>query len=691
VTDRAQTPRRGAAQGVTPGYRPHLDGVRALAVILVILFHLGYPWLPGGFIGVDVFFVLSGYLITGLLLREVSKRGRVDLVHFYSRRVRRLLPAATVVLLAVLAMSLWLLDAVDRNSVGGDLQSSALYVANWHFVSTGADYFAPGDVPSPLTHFWSLAVEEQFYLVWPALFFGLWFAVARLARRRGGDGTPGVLVGVAVIAVVSIVLSLVLVPSTNAYYSTFTRAYELCTGAMLAIAARRYAGSLPDTRLLRGAGAAAVLAGVGALVVLAMTIPDATNYPGSAALMVTGSTLLVIFALELLPIGAGHKTLGQAAPAAVGRISYSLYLWHWPVIVFAPLLAAKLAIDAPRYRGVQIAAMVALAVLSFFVVESPIRFRLGRFAKPALVVGAGLTVSIVVGLVAPQYLKPQAAYGKKALAAVRDLAKPENCPYFPKEWGDPSDDEPCVYRKGGPRVIAFVGDSHAQQWQPAIKAMAERYDLTVVRATRGGCPANWVTTYLYDEQGLSRPDTECDRWRARVYRDLVKRYDPELIYVATRSQVKGLRDGERSVNKNEPDHLRLWAAGWEKTLRTLTAGTGRVVVARLLPTLPWRVPACLATASTATQARACDSRVSIDRRIPRYNRVIDGLPARHPGVTVVDPTPIVCPKGACPAIENGIVIHRDDNHVSATFARSVAKQFRAMLERSGAFSPTARR
>ncbi|MEI7626108.1 MAG: acyltransferase family protein [Actinomycetota bacterium] len=687
MSNRAQTPRQDEAGKSAAGYRPHLDGVRALAVILVILFHLGYAWMPGGFIGVDVFFVLSGYLITGLLLREISKRGRVNLVNFYSRRFRRLLPAATVVLLAVVALSLWLLDAVDKNSVGGDVRASALYVANWHFIAAGADYFAPGDVPSPLTHFWSLAVEEQFYFVWPALFFLLWFGVARFARRRRGDGTLGVLVGVLIIAAVSIVLSLTLVPSTNAYYSTFTRAYELCVGAILAIAARRYAGKIPNTPVLRSVGAVAIVVGVGALIALAATIPNATDYPGTAALLVTGSTLLVIFALEFLPLGIGHKALGQAAPAAVGRISYSLYLWHWPVIVFAPLIATKLLIAAPRYRGVQIATMFLLAVISYFIIESPIRFRLGRFAKPVLVVAVGLGVSLAVALIAPQFLKPQAAYGQKALIAVRDLAKPENCPYFPKEWKDPSDDLPCVYRKGGPRVIAFVGDSHAQQWQPAIKALAERYNFTVIRATRGGCPANWVTTYLYDEQGISRPDTDCDRWRARVYRDLVKVYNPELIFVATRSQEKGLRDGGRSVNKDKPDHLRIWAAGWDKTLRTLTAGTGTVVVARLLPTLPWRVPACLATASTAAQAKRCDSRVAVDQRILPYNAVIDQLPAKYPRVIVIDPTTIVCPKGFCPAIKDGIVVHRDDNHISATFARSVAKQFREMLERAGALKP----
>ncbi|MDX6671950.1 MAG: hypothetical protein QOI91_2313 [Solirubrobacteraceae bacterium] len=685
MSDREQAPSLTSAQRSSAGYRAHLDGVRALAVILVLLFHLGYSWIPGGFIGVDVFFVLSGYLVTGVLLREVTKRGKVRLLNFYSRRMRRLLPAATVVLVAVFALALWLLDAVDKNSVGQDVRSAALWNANWHFISAKADYFAPGDVPSPVVHFWSLAVEEQFYLVWPVLIGGIWLLCTRLARR-GRDGTFGVLAfAIALIAAVSVVLSLVLVPSTNAYYSTFTRAYELCGGALLAIAAMRWRGGLPSTRLTRIAGPVAVLVAMVALVVLAFEIPDPTDYPGTAALMVTAASLLLIGTLEFAPAGLGHRVVGSAAPAAVGRISYSLYLWHWPVIVFAPLIATKLAIAAPRDRFVQVVAIVALAVFSFTMIEAPIRFRLGRFAKPALVLAVGLTITASVAFLVPNYLRPQAAYGQSALDAVGDRAMSGPCPYFHYEWGPLAGDKPCVYRKGGRHVVALVGDSHAQQWQPAILDMAERYNLTFVRITRGGCPANSATSYYYDSNGQRSIDTACDRWRARVYRMLVSQYDPELIFVATRSQVKGLLDHGRNVNKDAPEHFRLWSQSWNETMRILTAGHGKVVVNRLLPTLPWRVPACLANKSTPAQARRCDFRLRPDPKLARYNRTISGLATRYRDVRVIDTTPMVCPRGLCPALMNGMIVHRDDNHVTATFARAMSKQFEALLARAGAF------
>ena len=208
-------------------YRPHLDGIRAVAVILVILFHLGYGWMPGGFVGVDVFFVLSGYLITGLLVDELARDGSIDLARFYARRVRRLLPAAVLVIAVVIVVTLGLLDRVDQAAVGPDATFSALYSANWRFGLVEGDYFAPGDVPSPLIHFWSLAVEEQFYVVWPALLLGLW----ALAGRRSGSRAAARVRRGRRPRLVSVALSVLLPAGPLTYYGTHTRAYQLLAGA----------------------------------------------------------------------------------------------------------------------------------------------------------------------------------------------------------------------------------------------------------------------------------------------------------------------------------------------------------------------------------------------------------------------------------------------------------------------------
>jgi peptidoglycan/LPS O-acetylase OafA/YrhL len=281
---RARLPFRGAHHA--PDYRAHLDGVRALAVLMVVAFHLGYEWIPGGFVGVDVFFVLSGYLITGILLTEADRTGGIALGRFYGRRARRLLPASIAVLLAVMAMGSWLFDAVQRDALGRDALWSALYAANWRFATVGGDYFAPGDVPSPLVHYWSLAVEEQFYLVWPAV-FGLAIRVLK--------GRAALLGAVVAVGAASALASLATVGTPLSYYGTHTRAYQLLAGAALAVAANRWARLDRRHRPDRGLGPVLVLVAVSALGWLAWSTPDASNYPGWPGIAVTLASLALVY------------------------------------------------------------------------------------------------------------------------------------------------------------------------------------------------------------------------------------------------------------------------------------------------------------------------------------------------------------------------------------------------------------
>jgi peptidoglycan/LPS O-acetylase OafA/YrhL len=683
------------------GYRPHLDGIRAVAVILVILFHLGYLWLPGGFVGVDVFFVLSGYLITGLLVDELARDGRVDLPRFYARRVRRLLPAAVLVVVVVIVGTLGLLDRVDQASVGGDATWSALYSANWHFALAGGDYFAPGDVQSPLIHFWSLAVEEQFYVVWPGLLLGVWALAAAVRRRR--DATRArvsaaaraetnahvmlVLLGVVlVLMTASALLSVLLPPSPLTYYGTHTRAYQLLAGAALAIGARRFLARAPGapggSRRLRATGAALAVAAFGALVLLAHEIPDAQLYPGVAGLAVTAASVALIGALDLMGRHPLQRLAGARLPAAIGRLSYSLYLWHWPTIVFLPLLAERHDLPILARKSVLIATMTILAVISYRLWEQPIRLRLWRRAPAPRVVLAGLAASVALAVTTVLALQAPAGFEAHALAAVTDLAKPGKCPYFARDWRGPNGRHACLQRKGSGLTVALVGDSHAQQWQPALLELAKRYHLTIIRATQAGCAANDVTVDRpADERGVTASGAECTSWQHRVYPDLVKRYDPDVVFVATRSDVNAISVGGRRVAPFSSEHRRLWSAAWDWTLRTLGAGGARIVVSQILPTMPQRIPACLAAAGKPTTT--CDFPVGVDTHVGIYNAIVRGLPRRAPRVSVFDPAPIACPGGTCHALDGTVVVHRDDNHLSATYVRSRTAQFKAGLARAG--------
>ena len=661
-------------------YRPQLDGIRALAVVAVIAFHLGYGWIPGGFVGVDVFFVLSGYLITGLLLTEAAERGTIALGRFYARRARRLLPASLLVLVAVIVGANSLLDQVDQQTVGRDVTWSALYAANWRFVQGGVDYFTPGDVPSPLQHFWSLAVEEQFYLVWPLLFLGLW----RLStRRRGVEATGGLLAAVAVLTVVSAGASLALAGTDVGYFGTHVRAHQLLAGAALALAARRWRDRVPTGTGARVGGASLAAGGLAVLAWAATSIDGDDLYPGRLGLVVTAAALALIAGLDLAPATLLSRIVGHAVPAAVGRLSYSLYLWHWPVIVLAPLVAE--AHDAPvlAERWVVVAVTVALAGASYLVVERPIRFHLAPGAPKPAVVAVGLALSVVVSVVGVPLLQPQDPYAEVALAAQDDLAPTGPCPYAGSDWGPGARAEPCVYRRGGPTTIAVVGDSHAQMWQPAIDRIAAEHDLTVVVATRRGCPVNDLTLRSYHDDGTPFTDYPCTTWRRRVYQRLVDRYDPVVIYAETRSHDWSFLDGDDggTVDPGDDDHLGIWTDAWDPALDILTSGSGRVVVARTIPKIPFDVPACLA--EHGPDGDDCDAPVDADADVRPYDDALVDVVRRRGDVTLVDPTPIVCPDGTCPALIDGEIVRRDDDHLTAGFAAASAGAFEEMLRRAG--------
>ena len=643
---------------------------------MVIAFHLGYEWIPGGFVGVDVFFVLSGYLITGILVDEVDRTGSVALGRFYGRRARRLLPASIAVLLAVMAMGSWLFDAVQRESLGRDAFWSALYAANWRFATVGGDYFAPGDVPSPLVHYWSLAVEEQFYLVWPAV-FGL---AARFLKGR-----VALLGSVVAVGAASAVTSLATVGTPISYYGTHTRAYQLLAGAALAVAARRFprldrrAGAPP------AAGPVLVAGSVAALGWLAWSTPDASAYPGWPGIAVTVASLALVYGLDLTPAGPAQRLFGAGLPAAIGRWSYSLYIWHWPVVVLAPLVAARLGQPWIGRRPTLVATMAVIAGVSYLVVERPVRFRLAPGARPVKVALVGLAFSLLTAATARVVFPPLDDFDQRALATVRDMARPEPCPYFADEWPAPGDAEPCLWRDGTGPTVAFVGDSHAQMWQPAFDALSERTDARLVRATRGGCPANDITVFIRNEAGRNETDTDCTEWRHRVYREVVERYDPDVVFVATRSHVRGITTDAGDVRPGDPGHAEAWAAGWAPALDLLGGGGATVVVSTIVPTLAERVPACLI--DHGPDSTRCDFPVADDPDGAAANEVIAALAHGEPGepgaVLVVDPIPIPCPDGLCPALIDDVIVHRDDNHLSATFVAAHATDFGTLLSSAG--------
>ena len=493
-------------------HRDDLQGLRAVAVLLVVLDHAGIPFLRGGYVGVDVFFVLSGFLITGLLLSQAGRDGRVRLGDFYVRRARRILPAAVLTLVATDIAAHQLLNFVRAREAVHDSVWAAFFAANVHFARVGSDYFAQGQPPSPVQHFWTLAVEEQFYLVWPVV-LALVLLVGALRRR--------LLWVVVAVAAASFAWSVhaTAADRTSAYFSTGARAWELALGAALAIGALR----LP---------AAAGWLGLGCIVAAGVAYSSSTAFPGYAALLPTLGAALVIAARH----GGAARLLSTGPMRYVGDRSYAFYLWHWPVLVIAAGYAGH-ELSTPTRLGLLAGAFL-LSVLTYALFENPIRHMRWRAPTGALLWPASAAVILAVALpilaslhskatriasasaaVQPAALvketgpartswKPLPAVAAAVAAAKRNAALP--WPLTPPVGSLRSDfyefPKNCSARQGqttskicrlgepaAAKTLVVFGDSHAEMWMPAVLKMAHRDDWAVVPFVKVGCvSSSWT-------------------------------------------------------------------------------------------------------------------------------------------------------------------------------------------------------
>ncbi|MFD8597247.1 acyltransferase family protein [Kitasatospora sp. NPDC059646] len=652
-----------------PRFRPDIEGLRAVAVLAVLAFHAAVPGLAGGFVGVDVFFVVSGYLITGLLRSESLATGKVRLAEFYSRRARRLLPSAAVVLAVVAVLGALLTAPLRRADLERDVLASALSVANWRFIAEQTDYLAAGRDPSALLHFWSLAVEEQFYLLWAPLLA----LAARWAWKRRTLLGLTVLLGAG-----SFWLSLHW--SAGAYLSTPTRAWQFAAGAVIAL--------LPVRRLPRVARELLGLGGLAAVLAAVLVFDARTPYPGHAALVPTLGTAAIILAGEQHLVG---RALALGAPRAIGRLSYNLYLWHWPVLVLAEAQwgalhwGVKAALTAA-------AALPALAALHWL--EQPLRRSrvLGEIPRRGLSLGlTAVVMPVVLALVVgsgtirmlgpatppdPAGLPPGARDGRSLLAA----APPANAPTvpnpvqarqdFPPDGAcevDPADttSPPCRFGAGDDRIV-LLGDSHAGQWFSAVLGIAAQHRLSVEELVKQGCPLPELTVV---NPQLGRTYHECDTWRANALARLKAGPKPKLILVS-------------ALNRYTSDRAAL-LHGWEQTLAPLRESGVPIVYLQDTP-IPGRdVPACVSGHPDTTSA--CDfPRSEALWADPLAEEITAG---RFPGVRTIGVNQVLCPGDGrtCPAVLEHVLLYRDDSHLTNAAAVVLTARLDQLLVEAGVF------
>ncbi|MCW2494255.1 acyltransferase family protein [Jatrophihabitans sp.] len=515
------------------GVRHDLEGLRAIAVLGVVIYHLRPSWLPGGFAGVDVFFVLSGYFITGLLLREIDRTGTVDLLRFWGRRARRLLPASVLVIVVTVAAGYAMTNALEAHRIARDGLVASVFGMNWRAAYQGTLYLQDPD-PSPLVHYWSLGVEEQFYAVWPLLLLGL-VLLARFIR----PATPrrSLLVLGVVAGLASFLLALHQTRGSNsyAYFGTTERAWQLILGGILAVLITRLA-RLPQWLLVlsRYLGVALV---IGFYVVASTGI----LYPGRKSLMPALGAALIIAAGE--PVWRRRDPLSWllcTTPAQLGgRYSYSWYLWHYPPLVLLPIY-----LDRPlriRELGLCAVGTLLLAVLTYHLLENPVRsstWLARRHGGRSLAMGA---VLIVVGVIVAQWSSSASSYAAahteiadkyghvlvpQPKQAAAELPQPYSNGCF-EAYHDPLAKECRYLPNTGHGDVIEVGDSHSAMWFPAVEQMAKDNQWGFRFWGRNSCPFADIT-----KQVDGGPYTACDRWRADVMKRLVAD-KPSLVIIAS--------------------------------------------------------------------------------------------------------------------------------------------------------------
>ena len=669
-------------------FRPDIEGLRAVAVLAVVLFHAGVPGITGGFVGVDVFFVLSGFLITGLLLREHQRSGTVSLPAFYARRARRILPAAMLVLIATVLATYYWLGYIRGSVTALDGRWTAAFAANLRFAIQGTDYFGRHMAPSPLQHYWTLAVEEQFYLVWPALLL----LTAMVARRQALR--PKLVAALAVIVICSFGWSVIETRTDPvwAFFSPLTRAWELGIGALLALGTT-WLLRLPD-RLGPWLSWAGLLAVLLSLVVLTGQTP----FPGYAAALPVLGTALVIIAGTIRP-GSGAEVLLERAPLQwLGKVSYSWYLTHWPVLIIAGALATT-----PTSVGLNLAlsaVALVLAVVMYCLVENPIRYSRLLTANPvrSLAIGAG-AMAVALGVCAwmPQgrtrafvAMSPGATAGSTAevlqvvAAAAQIRILPENVrpPLqdavrdFPVSPGsDPSLEElqgqgcsqdqdaqaigPCIFGDpAGSRTLVLFGDSHVAMWFSAFNLMGQRLHWKVVLIEKSACsaPSTSVTHAEKTSTGIvAVPYPECVSWRQKAIARINK-LRPDLVVIS--DDTNNFAPDGRPIGPVE------WSSGLETTLRQIRVPSTAKLILGDVPHLSQQSPPdCLAQHDHDVQACSTPRAVAIVAEHGDLERHV----AAVTGAQYVDVTPWLC-SSVCTAVVGDMNVYLDQDHITSTYA-----------------------
>ncbi|MBD8873107.1 acyltransferase family protein [Rhodanobacter sp. DHB23] len=646
------------------GYRADLEGLRAVAILLVVAVHAGVPWLRGGFVGVDVFFVLSGFLITGLLVKEASAAGRLSFTEFYVRRLRRLLPALLAMLLVVGVLASLVLAPAEQRGQSSAAAMAALWLSNIHFAFARLDYFSAGTETNLFLHTWSLGVEEQFYLVWPMLL--VW-----LLGRDGARGVARLKAGMFVVATASLAACVWLTYKAPqlAFYMMPMRAWQFAAGALvwLYFKVPGAAGAAPCKSRCAGMLQVAGWTGLAMIALAAVWFSADIPYPGGYALLPTLGAAGVVAAGCLAVEPAGVSRLLSWRPLQwIGGVSYSWYLWHWPILLLGHAITGS---DASSYRAAWVLLSLLLAYASCRCIEAPVRNRQEWLARPRMAIFAALALMLVANSLCVRW-NNRADERAKSPGMQRYAMAHGDAPVI---YGMGCDD---WYQSDRVRICAFgpadavhtavlLGDSHAGQWFPAVAKVFDRPGWRLLVLTKSSCP---MVDGPFFYARIGKQYTVCTTWRAHALAQIAG-IKPDVVLLGS-TDTSGFSKEQ-------------WITGTTKVLDVLHPAVGRIWLLRDTPSLPFDGPDCLAEHAGRPAwlglQHACSAPMD-DARADQVYRWLGEAANRFANVGMLDMDSRICPGNVCSAERDGLVVFRDNQHLTGSFAASLGP---AMAEKLG--------
>ena len=673
--------------------RPEIQALRAIAVATVVVFHYWPELITGGYVGVDVFFAISGFLITAHLVREVDRTAKVSLPGFWARRARRILPAALLVLLFCAVATYFWVPLNLWEQFFGEIRASTLYVENWNLAAQAVDYLGAENRPSPVQHYWSLSVEEQFYIVWPVLIL-----IAMTLARRGSEllRRRAIAAMLVLLTLASFIYSVIATANdpAAAFFITPTRVWEFGAGGILALAA---------TTTARPASRAAVSwLGVGAILLASFAFTAETPFPGAAALLPILGTVAVIWAgapaLRWAPLGWMKLRPVQW----VGDNSYSIYLWHWPLLILAPFVLLN-QLTTPIKLGL-LALTLILAALTKRFVEDPLRsgpLLAGKRPRRTFIVAAAASaVVLLASFAAIAELNDRQEQDRRATA--RLLASGERC--LGAAARDP-DNQPCINPKlrlsvapspatarelvtphdgteanrsplcqGGLKIIGLlelcsfgapanraerqvvsIGDSHARRWRPGLNIVALESNWRVTSIVRRGCPLNNYLT------GSSTEIRSCRQWQRQL-----------AAWLKANPTIDTLVIAQSTGTGRNPERFEARVRGYEERLRLLPSTIEEVIVLRDNPRVSGNTLDCVEQAVEAGKAAgpACAIPRSVALKPDPLAVAAENLDQSN--INVIDLTEFYCGPEVCLPVVGGVLIHSDRHHQTELWNRTLA-------------------